>query len=222
MNITFLIGNGFDLKLGLNTRYSDFYSYYHEKASKESIILKWMKEDDDKGNWADLEMALGNKIKDIDEDALPQFMDAHAEMDLLLLDYLETEQNRYSSKAVEKEILAELSRSLCDVPKELSEVEQRQYQDICNSLRNESIKYCFITFNYTEVFDHIIDIARAASLDLGAHLDVHGRSKKHVLGDVHHVHGTLNEGVVLGVNDESQINNEMLRNSILLWSYVKI
>ena len=67
MNITFLIGNGFDLKLGLNTRYSDFYSYYHEKASKESIILKWMKEDDDKGNWADLEMALGNKINDIDE-----------------------------------------------------------------------------------------------------------------------------------------------------------
>ncbi len=30
MNITFLIGNGFDLNLGLKTRYTDFYKYYME------------------------------------------------------------------------------------------------------------------------------------------------------------------------------------------------
>ena len=30
MNITFLIGNGFDLNLGLATAYSDFVKYYKE------------------------------------------------------------------------------------------------------------------------------------------------------------------------------------------------
>ena len=28
LNITFLIGNGFDIGLGLKTRYKDFYKYY--------------------------------------------------------------------------------------------------------------------------------------------------------------------------------------------------
>lgn len=28
MNITFLIGNGFDINLGLKTRYVDFYDFY--------------------------------------------------------------------------------------------------------------------------------------------------------------------------------------------------
>lgn len=27
-NITFLIGNGFDINVGLDTRYSDFYKYH--------------------------------------------------------------------------------------------------------------------------------------------------------------------------------------------------
>ena len=31
MNITFLIGNGFDLNLGLATAYSDFVKYYTQK-----------------------------------------------------------------------------------------------------------------------------------------------------------------------------------------------
>ena len=67
MYITFLIGNGFDINLGLKTRYSDFYDYYKYRATKDSVILRWMHEDDDKGNWADLETALGEKVEGIDE-----------------------------------------------------------------------------------------------------------------------------------------------------------
>ena len=37
MNITFLIGNGFDLNLNLNTRYSDFYKYYIENDPQDII-----------------------------------------------------------------------------------------------------------------------------------------------------------------------------------------
>ena len=46
MNILYLIGNGFDLNLGLPTRYSDFLEYYFNRAplnlkatSQESIRI---------------------------------------------------------------------------------------------------------------------------------------------------------------------------------------
>lgn len=37
MNVTFLLGNGFDLNLGLLTSYKDFYSYYTKKS--QTILL---------------------------------------------------------------------------------------------------------------------------------------------------------------------------------------
>lgn len=57
MNITFLIGNGFDINLGLNTRYSDFYPYFIEKSSETNMIRKWLQKDE--LLWADLEEQIG-------------------------------------------------------------------------------------------------------------------------------------------------------------------
>ncbi|WP_210139047.1 AbiH family protein [Staphylococcus sp. GDY8P156P] len=78
MEITFFIGNGFDLANGLSTSYIDFYNYIlkanKEKniLSKENIFLKeikdFMEKDDDidvqEGeskyiDWSDFEQALG-------------------------------------------------------------------------------------------------------------------------------------------------------------------
>ena len=39
MNITFFIGNGFDLNLGLKTGYKSFYEYY-TKACPEDMLSK--------------------------------------------------------------------------------------------------------------------------------------------------------------------------------------
>lgn len=40
MNILFLLDNGFDLNLGMKTRYSDFYEYYKLVNSKSEKIEK--------------------------------------------------------------------------------------------------------------------------------------------------------------------------------------
>ena len=40
MNITFLIGNGFDLNIGLATKYSDFLKKYTEPSGKDSDLLR--------------------------------------------------------------------------------------------------------------------------------------------------------------------------------------
>ena len=52
-------------------------------------------------------------------------MDAHAELDSLLLDYLEEEQKKYTVEELEEEIVPELVRSLKELSKELSTEEQR-------------------------------------------------------------------------------------------------
>lgn len=221
MYITFLIGNGFDINLGLKTRYSDFYDYYMNLADKDSIILSWMKEDKNKETWADLETTLGEKLNNIGEELLDNFMNSHDELDYLLLEYLESEENRYVIDHVEERVLKELSRSLKNIPKELTAEEQRSYESTCKAFANTAIQYWFINFNYTSTLDRIIERAKNSKIDVGAH-SFSGSSLKHTLGDVHHVHGTLSEGVVLGVNDESQINNDTLaKNQILKDTFLK-
>lgn len=59
MNITLILGNGFDLNMGLPTAYSDFYQYYLklETPSSTDIITKKIKEEPE--TWADLERMMG-------------------------------------------------------------------------------------------------------------------------------------------------------------------
>lgn len=73
MNITFLIGNGFDLNLNLNTRYTDFYKYYIKNDPKD-LLSESIKEDYEM--WSDLEVGLGEFLKDIDESQIKNFLTA--------------------------------------------------------------------------------------------------------------------------------------------------
>ena len=64
MNVLFLLGNGFDLQLGLDTRYKDFYGYYKNLSSSNEQIasmkmsinnyLDGKSKDLDDVNWEDL------------------------------------------------------------------------------------------------------------------------------------------------------------------------
>jgi len=61
MHVTFLIGNGFDVNLGLATRYTDFYPTYikaNEHLPDDNCIKKFcMKIKDNYQNWSDFESA---------------------------------------------------------------------------------------------------------------------------------------------------------------------
>ncbi|SDD38363.1 Bacteriophage abortive infection AbiH [Algoriphagus faecimaris] len=63
MNIVYLIGNGFDLNLVLNTKYSDFYEYYKSSKTSNPKILEIKNEiSANLQNWSDLELALGHTL----------------------------------------------------------------------------------------------------------------------------------------------------------------
>lgn len=85
MNVLYLLGNGFDLRLGLPTRYEDFLSYYKEQDSLyykdndiraksirnyKSLLYKKMETAIQKGEhqWKDLELALGKLTAEFGND----------------------------------------------------------------------------------------------------------------------------------------------------------
>ena len=40
MNIVYMLGNGFDINIGMDTRYSDFYKYYNNVSTSNEKIKK--------------------------------------------------------------------------------------------------------------------------------------------------------------------------------------
>ena len=112
MNITFLIGNGFDINLGLKTRYIDFYKYFSSRESAEdSVAVKKFKKEiteyikdkvhntsEDCIDWRDLEVALGKWSKYLNEDDVDDF---HISIIDGLKDFLKNEYKYFDPKIFE-------------------------------------------------------------------------------------------------------------------------
>ena len=77
MEIVYLIGNGFDLNMGLKTKYSDFYSQYIKSESINESVLrlkqnigKYLSKESSDINWADFELGFGrytSRITSVEE-----------------------------------------------------------------------------------------------------------------------------------------------------------
>ena len=109
MNRLVIIGNGFDINLGLKTRYFCFYPYFIEHARTDNMIRNWI--DGNERFWSDLEEKLGQELKSVPEYKLQQFYEDKEELDRLLIEYLEKEQEKYCFDDVEG-IKKEFSRSM--------------------------------------------------------------------------------------------------------------
>ena len=209
MYITFLIGNGFDINIGLHTRYSDFYKFFVKNARVSNMIRNWIVEEEHL--WSDLELRLGQKISEVNKETLDQFYEDKIELDSLLVEYLETEQKRFeifknNQSVIEKEFV----RSIMEFTEGFTVVDGNFIKEIKETYRSEIFEYQFITFNYTDVLTKIVNSCKRSNSDVGSHANETGGRLVDKLGMVHHIHGTVGGEAILGVNDVSQINNEFL------------
>ena len=220
MNITFFIGNGFDLNLGLKTRYENFYEYFQMNSSEDNIIKGWINKKE--RLWSDLEEALGKSLSKIKENDLERFYDDKYVMDDLLIDYLRKEQEKYNYD--EEIIKKQLINSLDNFQGNLSKDEKAMIERIKARHGENDIRYNFVSFNYTNCLDKMIDIQKKESITISAHrYGNNSYNTSSILGDVYHIHGTVNEEMILGVNDDSQINNELLKvNEEFCNGFIKI
>ena len=217
MNITFFIGNGFDLNLGLKTKYSDFYPFFIQNSSENNMIRNWLN-----GNeklWSDLEEKLGQELEKLGKDDLEQFYIDKEELDRLLIDYLEKEQEKYTFEEKEK-IKSEFKRSMLEFAKELPSKNVDSINATLTAYRAEEYSYSFVTFNYTNILDKIMDLFKDNRV-VGTHQG-NGTAKYNRLGEIVHIHGTTDEEMILGVNDASQIlNNELKIDALFLNTFIK-
>lgn len=221
MNITFLIGNGFDISLGLKTSYSEFAKYYIQRPSSHPSIVE-LKKDIEKdihngekewgSKWADFERAFGLYTTHISNDD---------EFDIVYDDVVE-ELRTYLSM-VNKSFNAMLTSNTLN-QKIFVESLIHPYDFIRNSKIlsnfiqeeiNRPINIHIINFNYTSTIDTLV---KNIPWDSSEYKRMHISIKE----DVYHIHGTLDSTILFGVNDTSQIANKtFLTNSKVPYELVK-
>lgn len=198
MSITYLIGNGFDISAGLNTRYSDFYNYMINKCKMGEIgnnnILENIR--NNCHLWSNLELRLGEYTEYIADDnvKLDEFFEEKFEIDTMLMKYLRLEQERIdweNNNSIQK-VRSDFSKYFYNFYDLFTPAEKEKILKIIN---NSKSVYKVISFNYTNVIEKCIKL-----ISNGIELV--------------YLHGSLEkDNAILGVNDVEQIKNDFFKNS---------
>ena len=197
-NVTFIIGNGFDLSLGLQTSYRQFFDYVSsKKLHPENRIYKHIATLSTTENWIDFEIELGNYTKYIEklpegdrEEESKKFHDDLVEVADDLASYIEKEEERVGDAV--SQIKFEKDHFYRELPQD---IRPRILPHIDRSQRT-TIR--LITLNYTGTLKKLFPDMNVVSVP--GNYTVHS---------ILHVHGTLDESMTIGVGDESQLSPAM-------------
>jgi len=213
MEILYIIGNGFDLNLGLKTSYNHFYQYYKTVEAKNFNVIK-LKENISKtyDSWADLELALGNYT---------QYLESTEELDDILLDigealskYLRIEENKLENFEIDQR---KFFNYLCFPENMFLPADKENLIKIKSNWTNSQWILNIFTLNYTSVIEKIVGDKHNDLI-----LAYHNNSRAIQLGEIKHIHGYLDNDMVIGVDDITQIKNESFHgNRDVLESIVK-
>ena len=212
MNILFLIGNGFDLNLGMATKYSDFYKFYKTVKSQSSIIETLKKEiNQNIENWSDLELELGKYTKNLKSEK--DFTKIYEDLSDRLAEYLDEEEKKFDFKKINGKKLYEY---FAFPDKSLPQADKVTINAFRNKFLNTQWNIYAITFNYTQSLEKLMEY-NGTGINIGRNGNF-----QIILQKIEHIHGYLNDRMVMGVNDTSQISNqEFQKNQKVLVDLVK-
>lgn len=200
MRILHLIGNGFDKAQGLNTSYPEFYSWLHSQKPLNAFEERIHNEI--KGNhttWADLEKALGQYSKDFTDP--DEFRN--------VIRYFNTRLKEYLSKQNEKAKTLNLAKSkfvkdLCNPQVFLEGQGLDVYQKFVPDNAGTSMRIDAVSFNYTSTFE--VGLGDRSSFG-------ENKGNFYRFNKLLHIHGTLDDMILVGVDNEMQIANESFRSN---------
>lgn len=212
MNITFLIGNGFDVDKGIASSYSKFYEWYCDKPSSKKHIedfKKNIKNDitrdipDDEKTWADFELGLGQYTARFTKETVEDFLDCLEDGQECIREYLLAQEGKFHPDTYADSVYREFYESIRDFYAEVPDLERPSIQAAMRTNAEEPKEIKFITFNYTSTLERIISKLPAKPFSTWT---IRGTAYSYRINrDVLHVHGTTSSFPILGVNDESQI-----------------
>lgn len=201
MKILHLLGNGFDVNLELKTKYTEFYKVYNKSDSKSDATLKLKENIKTEKNWADLELALGKYTSKIG--STKEFIEIFEDIGDNLADYLKGQENKVDNFEIDNKVFFD---NLSFPEKSLPTAQKNKITSLREKWANNTWITNVITFNYTKTFEKLIG-ENQNSLIIGNH-----HKSEIIYNGIHHVHGYIDNAMVMGVNDISQIENKSFCN----------
>ena len=206
MDITFLVGNGFDLSLGYKTSYEDFYKYYLEQTrdSKDkaiSCLRDSIANDFNSGSrlWTDFEIGLGRFTQEFGEDQADNYIEAYMDAVQKLHDYLSNLPKLSGPEGLTEEQLETARKKIYQFYQGGTSQEQIDFSNLLEyeKASGNAMTFNFVSFNYTNFLDEFITALAQKPVD----------TRSVIKPNVFHVHGLLNDYPFVGVSSEDQILN---------------
>ncbi|MEN6594838.1 MAG: AbiH family protein [Clostridiaceae bacterium] len=209
MQITYFIGNGFDLAMGLKTSYKDFILVYKDIPSIKNCIDYFKNKviEPEIEYWSKMEEMIGSCTFYYSMDTLQDFCTSYDDLLSELSRYL-SKQDSLFNKQNSKKTLKAFYSALFNLGELDFNPENSILAEMLSNQLMESRNYNFVSFNYTKVFDRCLHQFRK-SMKLKKRI-VAGKRFRDTIGPVLHIHGTLDKLMIVGVNDETQIDNKDL------------
>lgn len=200
MKITFLVGNGFDVSMGIESSYSKFYEWYCNQSSIlkyindfKADIQKDMRQDvpDEEKTWADFEVGLGKYTAKFSADLVSQFLDCYEDAQEGIVQYLKEQEVKCDVSAISDDSLNIFAVTLLNFYQELPDLERIAVDAICNNVKSEDRELSFVSFNYTGILEEILKRLPTTTLKKwkNGNSDHICKLNKNVI----HVHGAVSE-----------------------------
>ena len=189
MNVSFLIGNGFDLSCGIKSRYRDVYEEYIKTQSNSSLIERFKQDISyEIDNWGDFEVAMSKYMAQFNKEE--DFLTCLRDFRRFLKKYLKREEKAFNKLRNNYElnniVKAEMKRSTESFYQGFTHNLDNEIEQLIKKSDSSYIWYHYINFNYTFVFDNLIKL-----IDFSP--------------SIIHIHGDLDEQLVLGMDNEDQL-----------------
>lgn len=120
---------------------------------------------------------------------------------------MENQESRLDIQAMGNDAGKEFAKSI-NIANIFSGFREATKTELNNALGSFDGGFCynFLDFNYTRTLDKFFSLTKEANAILGTR-GHSGVTYSNTLGTLIHVHGYTDEDMVLGVNDESQVEN---------------
>lgn len=207
MNITFLIGNGFDIRMGIESAYKKVESYYVKLEKSDERLKAFQKSIKENGEyWSNFERGIGQYTESFQDDDQATFQLCMNDFTEELIQYLQAEEARIDYDLCADEIKIEFVRSLskfdADIP--------AKYRNELNTIisKNAGVYFRFISFNYTHILDECLTRSFTQDMAIGKHKNGGSTYPHLVNSSVLHIHGDLPGPIIMGVDNQNQIANK--------------
>lgn len=216
MVITYLIGNGFDLNIGLETSYKYFIENSYTKninEEKREHIKKFKlylkeainKESNGGSNnrfeideWKDAELSFGEFTANTEIiKNYTEFDECYADFCDELTEYLRIEEKKltYTNVFVNNFFDDIINFRTKMFNNQALRIQRVPEIDLKDAIVN------FIDFNYTTIIDNLLSEKNIGKID------------EVKFGELIHIHGDLDTGIILGVDNEGQISKKEIFNN---------